>query len=182
MIGTFEVSTIYLSKVVGTFQQAETITDGTNTFTLDGMVTGYTITNAGNGYSTETNIPISGGGTGAAGAQFLIETLTTGSITTATIVSGGTGYVVGDKLTINNTGKLEIDGRTCSVLVKTVNSGVITAVEFEHNGSGYKSMPTITGGGTGTGVNITLTGTGVGGIKTLKLINGGFHYLSLIHI
>ena len=176
MIGTFEVTTLYLSKVVGTFQRAETITDGTLTFTLDGMVTGYTITNAGNGYSINTNIPISGGGTGAAGAQFLIETLTTGSITTATIVSGGTGYVVGDKLTINNTGKLEIDGRTCSVLVKTVNSGVITAVEFEHNGSGYKSMPTITGGGTGTGVNITLTGAGVGGIKTLKLINGGFHY------
>ena len=176
IIGTFEVSTIYLSKVVGTFQRAETITDGTLTFTLDGMVTGYTITNAGNLYSVSTNIPISGGGAGAAGAQFLIDTLTTGSITTATIVSGGTGYVVGDKLTINNTGKLEIDGRTCSVLVKTVNSGVITAVEFEHNGSGYKSMPTITGGGTGTGANITLTGAGVGGIKTLKLINGGFHY------
>ena len=176
MIGTFEVTTLYLSKVVGTFQRAETITDGTNTYTLDGMVTGYTITNAGNGYSVSTNIPISGGGTGAAGAQFLIDSLTTGSITTATIVSGGTGYVVGDKLTINNTGKLEIDGRTCSVLVKTVNSGVITAVEFEHNGSGYKSMPTISGGGTGTGVNITLTGAGVGGIKTLKLINGGFHY------
>ena len=176
MIGTFEVTTLYLSKVVGTFQRAETITDGTLTFTLDGMVTGYTITNAGNLYSVETNIPISGGGAGAAGAQFLIESLTTGSITTATIVSGGTGYVVGDKLTINNTGKLEIDGRTCSVLVKTVNSGVITAVEFEHNGSGYKAVPTISGGGTGTGANITLSGAGVGGIKTLKLINGGFHY------
>ena len=60
IIGTFEVSTIYLSKVVGTFQRSETITDGTLTFTLDGMVTGYTITNAGNGYSVSTNIPISG--------------------------------------------------------------------------------------------------------------------------
>ncbi|SVB80599.1 uncharacterized protein METZ01_LOCUS233453, partial [marine metagenome] len=69
MIGTFEVSTIYLSKVVGTFQRAETITDGTNTFTLDGMITDYTITNAGNGYTTSTNVPISGGGAGAAGAQ-----------------------------------------------------------------------------------------------------------------
>ena len=176
MIGTFEVSTIYLSKVVGTFQRAETITDGTNTFILDGMITDYTITNAGNGYASSTNVPISGGGAGAAGAQFLIDTLTTGSVTTATIISGGTGYTVGDKLTINNTGKLEIDGRTCSVLVKTVNSGVITAVELEHNGSGYKTVPTITGGGTGTGANITLSGVGIGGVKTLKLINGGFHY------
>ena len=115
-------------------------------------------------------------GAGAAGAQILVASLTTGSITTATIVSGGTGYVVGDKLTINNTDKLEIDGRTCSVLVKTVNSGVITAVEFEHNGSGYKGIPTISGGGTGTGANITLGGTGISGIKTLKIVNNGFHF------
>ena len=175
-IGTFEVSTIYLSKVVGTFQANETITDGTYTFTLDGMVTGYSITNPGNGYNIDDNIVVTGGGAGAAGAQILVASLTTGSITTATIVSGGTGYVVGDKLTINNTDKLEIDGRTCSVLVKTVNSGVITAVEFEHNGSGYKGIPTISGGGTGTGANITLGGTGISGIKTLKIVNNGFHF------
>ena len=175
-IGTFEVSTIYLSKVVGTFLYNETITDGTNTYTLDGMVTGYSMSNVGNGYSIDDNITITGGGAGAVGAQFLVSSLTTGSVTTATIVSGGTGYVVGDKLTINNTNKLEIDGRTCSLLVKTVNSGVITAVEFEHNGSGYKAFPTVNGGGTGTGANITLTGAGIGGIKTLNLVNNGFHY------
>jgi len=180
MIGSFEVSTIYLSKINGTFISNETVTDGTNTFILDSMVTGYVINNPGNGYTVGTNVPISGGGAGAAGAQLLIDTLSTGSIITATIVSGGTGYVVGDKLTINNTNKLEIDGRTCSILVKTVNgSGVITAIEFEHNGSGYKSIPTVSGGGTGSGVNITLAGNGIGGIKTLKLVNNGFHYQSL---
>ena len=176
-VGVFEVSTIYLSKVVGTFIDNETITDGTNTFTLDRMVTGYTITHPGNGYSVEDNIPIVGGGAGASGAQFLVSSLTTGSITTYAIPTAGTGYVVGDKLTINNTGKLEIDGRTCSVLVKTINgSGGITAVEFEHNGFGYKSTPTVSGGGSGTGASVTLSGSGIGGIKTLKLVNGGFHY------
>ena len=176
-VGVFEVSTIYLSKVVGTFIDNETITDGTNTFTLDKMVTGYTITYPGNGYSVEDNIPIVGGGAGASGAQFLVSSLTTGSITTYAIPTAGTGYVVGDKLTINNTGKLEIDGRTCSVLVKTINgSGGITAVEFEHNGFGYKSIPTVSGGGSGTGASVTLSGSGIGGIKTLKLVNGGFHY------
>ncbi len=176
-VGVFEVSTIYLSKVVGTFIDNETITDGTNTFTLDRMVTGYTITYPGNGYSVEDNIPIVGGGAGASGAQFLVSSLTTGSITTYAIPTAGTGYVVGDKLTINNTGKLEIDGRTCSVLVKTINgSGGITAVEFEHNGFGYKSIPTVSGGGSGTGASVTLSGSGIGGIKTLKLVNGGFHY------
>jgi len=176
-IGTFEVSTIYLSKVAGTFLSNETVTDGTNTFTLDGMVTGYTITNPGNGYSIDDAIVITGGGAGATGAQLLVETLSTGSATVATIVAAGSGYVVGDKLTINNTDKLEIDGRTCSVLVKTVNgSGGITALEFEHNGYGYKSAPTVSGGGTGTGANITLSGAGIGGIKTLKLTHNGFHY------
>jgi len=176
-VGVFEVSTIYLSKVVGTFIDNETITDGTNTFTLDKMVTGYTITYPGNGYSVEDNIPIVGGGAGASGAQFLVSSLTTGSMTTYAIPTAGTGYVVGDKLTINNTGKLEIDGRTCSVLVKTINgSGGITAVEFEHNGFGYKSIPTVSGGGSGTGASVTLSGSGIGGIKTLKLVNGGFHY------
>ncbi len=176
-VGVFEVSTIYLSKVVGTFIDNETITDGTNTFTLDRMVTGYTITHPGNGYSVEDNIPIVGGGAGASGAQFLVSSLTTGSITTYAIPTAGTGYVVGDKLTINNTGKLEIDGRTCSVLVKTINgSGGITAVEFEHNGFGYKRVPTVSGGGSGTGASVTLSGSGIGGIKTLKLVNGGFHY------
>ena len=176
-IGVFEVSTIFLSKVVGAFITGETITDGTYTFTLDSMVTGYTITGAGNNYSVDDNIAITGGGAAASGAQFLVDTLSTGSVMTATIVSGGTGYVVGDKLTINNTDKLEIDGRTCSILVKTVDgAGVITAVEIEHGGYGYKSVPTISGGGTGTGANITLAGTGIGGIKTLRIVNNGFHY------
>jgi hypothetical protein len=176
-IGAFEVSTIYLSKVVGTFVSGETVTDGTNTFTLDSMVTGYTITNPGNGYSVDDAIVITGGGAGAVGAQLLVETLSTGSVTLATIVAAGSGYVVGDKLLIDNTNKLEIDGRTCSVLVKTVNgSGGITAVEFENNGHGYKSAPIVSGGGTGTGANITLNGSGIGGIKTLKLTHNGFHY------
>jgi hypothetical protein len=177
MMGTFEVSTIYLSKVVGIFQANETITDGTNTFIIDGMVTGYTITNAGNNYNIDDNIPIVGGGAAAARAQFLVSSLTTGSISTTTIVAAGTGYVVGDKLTINNTDKLELDGRTCSVLVKTINgSGGITGLDIEHGGYGYKATPTVSGGGTGTSANITLAGTNIGGIKTFKIVNNGFHY------
>jgi hypothetical protein len=140
------------------------------------LLNGYSITNAGNNYSIDDVVTITGGGAGAAGAALRVSKLSTGIITTATIVAGGTGYVVGDKLTINNTDKLEIDGRTCSVLVKTVNSGVITAVEFEHNGSGYKATPSITGGGTGSGVNITLGGTGIGGVGEIKIVNNGFHY------
>ena len=175
-IGPFSVSTIYLSKVVGTFQALENVTDGTNILQIDSMVTGYTITNAGNGYSIDDKITITGGGASASGAQLLVSELTTGSITTYAIPTAGTGYVVGDKLTINNTGKLEIDGRTCSILVKTINgSGGITAIEFEHNGSGYTGIPTVSGG-TGNGASITLGGSGIGGIASLKLTKNGFRY------
>ena len=176
LIGPFSVSTIYLSKVIGTFQALENVSDGTNSLQIDSMVTGYTITNPGNGYSMDDSITITGGGAGAVGAQFLVSALTTGSITTYAIPTAGTGYVVGDKLTINNTGKLEIDGRTCSILVKTINgSGGITAIEFEHNGSGYTSIPTVSGG-TGNGASITLGGSGIGGIASLKLTKNGFRY------
>ena len=48
-------------------------------------------------------VPVTGGGASASGTFIRVETLTTGFIKSATIVSGGSGYVVGDKLTINNT-------------------------------------------------------------------------------
>ena len=171
-IGSIIVSTIYVSNVVGTFAINETITDGTVTTTLNGMVTDYTITNAGNLHTVGSTVPISGTG----GASITIDSLTTGSITTATITSAGSGYAAGDKLTINNSGKQNINGRTASVLVKTVGgSGNITALELENGGSGYTAVPTVSGG-TGTGASITLSGTGIGGIKTLKITNNGFGY------
>ena len=174
-IGSSVVSTIFLSNVVGTFLTSETITDGTNTFILDGMVSGYTITNAGNGYTVGSSIPISYSGS-ASGALITIDTLTAGSITAATITAAGSGYVVGDKLTIDNIGKQNINGRTASILVKTIGgSGEITALEIENSGSGYTSIPTVSGG-SGTGATITLSGSDVGGIKTLKIIKNGFGY------
>lgn len=171
-IGSFVVSTIYVSNVVGTFAINETITNGTITTTLNGMVTDYNITNTGNGYTVGSIVPVSGTG----GANITIDSLTSGSITTATIVNAGTGYVAGDKLIIDNTGKQDINGRTCSILVKTVGgSGQITALEFENSGSGYTGIPVVSGG-SGTGALITLSGINIGGIKTLKIINNGFGY------
>ena len=52
------------------------ITDGTNIYTLGGMITGYTITNPGNNYSLSSTIPISGGG--GLGANFIIDKLSSG--------------------------------------------------------------------------------------------------------
>ena len=177
-IGSFVVSTIYLSNVVGEYVSGETITDGTYLYALDSMITGTTITKSGSGYTLDSAIPLVGGG-GGAGGSIRIGELSTGSIKNVTITNGGTGYVVGDKLTLDNTNKIEIDGRTASVLVNNVDAnGTIISVEIENAGSGYMYVPTVIGGGSGTGAVITFptSGTTIGGIKKLSIVRHGFAY------
>ena len=181
-IGSFVVSTIFLSGVAGEFQNGEKVYEEgeTWTFTVGGMVTGYEITKPGNGYSLEDVIPVVGGGSSAAGALVRVSELTTGAITSTTIVSGGTGYTIGDKLNFNNMGTMNIDARTASIVVRAVdNSGTITGLTIENPGRGYYSFPTISGGGTGTGANVTLSGSGIGGIKNLKIAEQGFGFVSV---
>ena len=175
-IGSFVASTVFLSSILGVFSVGEIISDGTSSFTTGGMITSYAITGLGNNYVLGDIVPVTGGGN-ASGSFISISELTSGKVTTTTIVSGGTGYVVGDKLTISNWNAFAIDGRSASILVKTVDgSGTITALEIEHSGRGYTSVPTISGGGTGTGANITLAGWGIGGVKTLNIVNGGYGF------
>ncbi len=177
-VGAFVVSTIFLSNVNGTFTPYETITDDIKTFVLGGMVTGATITAAGNNYIKDTVIPMAGGGTSAAGAFISIDDLSTGFIKSIIINSGGSGYSVGDKLIVNNVDKMDIDGRTASFIVRTVDgSGGVTAITIESAGRGYTSLPTVSGG-SGTGLSVTLNGEGIGGIKTLRVVNNGFGYVS----
>lgn len=178
-IGSFVVSTVFLSGVVGEFEKGEKVSEESEawTFTVGGMVTNYNISTPGNEYSLDDIIPVVGGGGGAAGATVKISELTSGSVTSTTIVSGGSGYTIGDKMTIDNSGNLNINGRTASILVRSVDvSGVITGLEIENVGRGYIRIPTITGGGTGSGANITLGGSGIGGIKTLKIAEQGFGF------
>ncbi len=178
-IGAFMVSTIFLSNVNATFQPFETITDGTLTFVLGGMVTDTTITSRGNNYMKGTVIPMSGGGTSGAGAFISIDDLTTGYIKSVTINNGGSGYVVGDKINIDNTDALDIDARTVSLLVREVDgSGGVTSITIESPGRGYIAMPTVSGGGSGSNLSITLVGENIGGVKALKIVNNGYGYTS----
>ena len=175
-IGSFIVSTIYLSGVLRNFQTGDSITDGTYTYVLNNMITDTTITNSGSGYTVGSQTPLVGGGIGT-GGTIRIEELTGGWITGTTINSGGSGYKVGDKLTLDNTSKLNINGRRASILVNNVDTnGAITSLEIENPGSDYISLPTVTSAGSGTGANITLTGSEIGGIKTLKVVQPGFGY------
>ena len=175
-IGSFIVSTIYLSSVLRKFETGDTVTDGTHTYVLNNMITDATITNSGSGYTVGLQTPLVGGGIGT-GGLVKIEELTGGWITGTTINSGGSGYKVGDKLTLDNTSKLNINGRRASILVNNVDTnGAITSLEIENPGSDYTSLPTVTSAGSGNGASITLTGSEIGGIKKLKVIQPGFGY------
>ena len=179
-IGDFHISTIYLSNTAGTFLLGETITYGPDTYTLGGMITDYNITKPGNNYSVGDKVTVTGGGGSGEGALITVDELTTGTITQATIVDGGTLYQVGDELLIDNTDGLDIDGRTCSIVVKEVsNTGIVEVLEITNPGYGYVKVPTVTSAGsTGFNLSVILSGESIGGVQTLKITNNGFGYES----
>lgn len=91
-----------------------------------------------------------------------LEEIATGRhMATAAISAGGTGYTVGDILSIAGGTKTH----TATLEVTTVAAGVITGLRIQHGGA-YTVDPTTTGnavtGGTGINatVNLTMLGTG----------------------
>lgn len=86
------------------------------------------------------------------------------SVATAAVNAGGTGYVVGDLLSI--AGGTVVASMTARLEVTAVSSGVITAVRIYDSGAYSADPGTLTGngvtGGTGSGatVNITMAATG----------------------
>ena len=118
-------------------------------------VTAITRTAAGSNYTSAPSIAISAPTT-AGGVQATATcTINIGSIT---IVSGGTGYTVGDTLTLS--GGTFTTAATATV--SSVSGGVITAVTTATNGS-YTvapSNPASVTGGTGSGATVSFT-TGI---------------------
>ena len=86
----------------------------------------------------------------AAGEAWLYN----GVINTVTVVNGGTGYTVGDVLTI-------ADGTGGTVTVATAPAGIVGSVTVTTSGYGYSVATHATSGGTGGG-NCTI------GVATLK--------------
>lgn len=85
--------------------------------------------------------------------------------TVAIGASGGTGYVVGDVLTIVQGG-----AQGGEVSVTTVASGVVTAVALvpQNQGTGYMTATNlVTTGGTGTGCEINITAIGESALQAL---------------
>jgi hypothetical protein len=73
------------------------------------------------------------------------------AISTFTISAGGTGYTVGDVLKVQS-------GRSATLTVSTVSSGVITAATLSNPGNGYSVTSNIVlVGGTGKGAKANVT-------------------------
>jgi hypothetical protein len=135
-----------------------------------GTVTAVTITSIGNNYTSaptwSASAPTTAGGVQASGT-------TTLQISSVVVAGGGTGYTVGNILTlVGGTFTTAIQ-----VQVTTVSAGVITAVAAYNNGN-YTvapSNPVSVTGGTGSGATFTLgLGLRLGG---LTITNAGSGYV-----
>lgn len=136
-----------------------------------GATSGATDKNAG-------DMIISGGiSTGAGtGAIKFFTTPTNGGVTSIVIISGGSGYTIGDVLT------LATGGGNAQVTVTALGSTNVTAVSVTTPGTGYTVTPANTTnqnfaatGGTGTGFTYFITGvtgTSDGAPRQVAVFNG----------
>lgn len=93
--------------------------------------------------------------------QALIDIATSAHVATVAINSGGTGYAVGDVLTVAG----GTSTFAATLLVTSVAAGVINGVRVQYGGA-YTADPTLTAnavtGGTGSGATMDLTMDGTG--------------------
>lgn len=109
----------------------------------------FTVTNVGGGYSTQPTMTVS---SGTATAKPLM------AIRAVTINAGGTGYVVGDVVSVT-TGTTAVGLAQAQLLVTTVSVGVVTNAIVLKN-TEYSTLPTspvVTSGGSGTGLKFAFT-------------------------
>jgi hypothetical protein len=135
-----------------------------------GTVTAITRSGTGTGYTSKPTIAISAPTT--AGGVQATATIDFMSTNATAIVSGGTGYTVGNVLTV--VGGTPVVSAT-TMTVATVSSGVITSVTIANFGS-YSTLPTnpvsVTAG-TGSGATFNLTYS-IGNAFTISNAGSGY--------
>jgi hypothetical protein len=152
---------------------------------LSGIVNTANVTNAGTGYSTNNGVATSGGSGNGLTIDYVDDGA--GGILTITIDNFGSGYKVGDVVTV-------LDGNDDATLTVTDASQIITGTGLKVNytaqgigeivvttltaaGTGYTTatqVPTTGGGGNGCVVNIQ--DDGAGGVLSLTIFDGGSGY------
>jgi hypothetical protein len=134
-----------------------------------GTVTAITQTNSGSGY-TSLPTPAISAPTTAGGVQATIS-ITMSHLSASTISNGGTGYTVGNVLTIVG----GTAGTAAQFTVTSVSGGVVTGIT-RTGVSTYTvlpSSPSATTGGTGTGCTIAVNWS----VNTFTITNAGSGYV-----
>jgi len=139
-----------------------------------GTVTATTITTSGvTAYTSHPTpaitAPTTAGGVTATATSNLFYN---SALATTSIVNGGTGYTVGNSLTVVG----GTSTATAQFTVTAVSSGVVTAINSTSGGT-YSVIPTGTlsvTGGSGTGFTFTINGWAV---RSLNITNAGSGYI-----
>ena len=114
------------------------------TASANGVVSAGTVSAAGTGYADAIGVATNGG-TGTGLTLDIITNAVTGDITSSTISSGGSGYLVGDVLTISG------GNNDASFTIDAISGGTITSVVLNSPGIGYTAGDNLTiAGGTAT--------------------------------
>lgn len=94
--------------------------------------------------------------------KMLMDAITAGRILTVAVGSGGTGYVVGDEITLADPGDVVLDTFEARFEVTSVAAGVVDGIRMVSCGA-YSTVFDMSGsavattGGTGTGLTVDLT-------------------------
>jgi hypothetical protein len=197
---------IYLNspKVTGQIVELELDVTGSNYITAENVTLSYATTpiyvgglelytqnTAGTGYTTATNVLLNGG----AGTGCIVDILDDGlgGIASITIVEAGTGYNVGDLLTIdggNLDATLTVDAvtytseivtppetgseATANIIASTING--VLSVDILTAGANYTAGIYSTSNGTGTGCEVEISEDGLGGVSSVTIVEAGVNY------
>jgi len=153
-IGSREVAEMTLKLVSGTFGAGETIVDiedATLNTTIYGMVTGFTINDAGSGYSVADVITITGDGMEA---EVAVSSIKESPISALKVNAIGHGYRLNTSASINNSGTggsgliARVTGLANTYTItsgnNTYTAGEVSQVSVINRGGGYFKSPTIT--------------------------------------
>jgi hypothetical protein len=146
------------------------------------------VTNAGTGYTTNSGVATSGGSGNGLTIDYVDDGA--GGILSITIVNYGSGYKVGDVVTVldgNNDATLTITdasqiitGSGLKVNYIAQGIGEIVVVTLTAGGTGYTTatqVPTTGGSGNGCLVNVTADNAGI--ITDITMFDGGAGYAVL---
>lgn len=133
-----------------------------------GMVWNNVTVDTGGLYTAIPTVTVSGvtSGTGATAVAVLDSA---GTITDVTITNGGSGFVVGESISITG------DGTGANIEVATINAGEVLTVTINNGGTGYTTA-TVDTAGSSAGIGLIATTTLSFAVTAVTVTAGGIGY------